>query len=309
LEERLNTIKHLASVAFYKLYDEFITHYPEVVKENPDEFKASCDSKVRQFKSHKNSIGFLAGYSCPMATLLCLSVCYTQRGFSGLPASEKFKAHNTWVLFKYLKEGDVGAIIERLKRVVEFADRQYARRLAKLEKMEHRSEDDQKEYRQMVRSGSIFRWQWSGDVVDANHARAIVEVSKLFPEVQFWLYTRTFDILGTLEDKSDNLMVWLSVDADNKENAEVAHASHPWTQKAVMQTRAEVTNEVICPEQNGKIEIEKACARCMICPSVTFKEKSLAFITDQDKKLPNRRKMRGGIMTHFNDREGLLQIN
>ena len=298
------------AVAFHKLYDEFVTQYPEIVKENPDEFKASCDSKVRQFKSHKNSIGFLAAYSCPMATLLCISVCYTQRGFSGLPNSERVKAQNTWVLFKYLIEGNVEAIVERLSRVVEVADNQYNRRLNKLEKMSERTADEQKEYRQMIRSGSLFRWQWSGDVVDANHARAIVEVTKAFPTVSFWLYTRTFNVLPTLADKGDNMQVWLSIDAENKEHGDAAHSSHPWTQRAVMQTKSEVTDEVVCPAQNNKLEVEKACARCMICPSVTFKEgRSLAFVTDEMEKKVGQRAMRGGIVDHFNEREGLLQIN
>jgi hypothetical protein len=60
-----------------------------------------------------------------------------------------------------------------------------------------------------------FRWHVSGDVWDEPmHARWIVEVCKLAPAVDFWIYTRTLAAVPSLVT-AFNLAVNVSADADN----------------------------------------------------------------------------------------------
>jgi hypothetical protein len=59
-----------------------------------------------------------------------------------------------------------------------------------------------------------FRWHVSGDVTSIRHAAWIVEVCRRAPDVNFWIYTRTLDVVGTLT-RARNLAVNASADKDN----------------------------------------------------------------------------------------------
>ena len=55
------------------LFQIFEAAFPDIVSEPPFLIQASEDSKVGQFKGHKNSVGFLAGYSCSWMTRLAIA--------------------------------------------------------------------------------------------------------------------------------------------------------------------------------------------------------------------------------------------
>ncbi len=59
-----------------------------------------------------------------------------------------------------------------------------------------------------------FRWHNSGDVMSPLHADFIAAVCGLSPDVNHWIYTRTFDCIDWLADVR-NLTLNISVDADN----------------------------------------------------------------------------------------------
>jgi hypothetical protein len=70
-----------------------------------------------------------------------------------------------------------------------------------------------------------FRWHVSGDVQSLVHARWIVEVCSLAPEVPFWIYTRTLRAVGTLR-RAPNLAVNVSADRENFTAASLAASAH-----------------------------------------------------------------------------------
>jgi hypothetical protein len=59
-----------------------------------------------------------------------------------------------------------------------------------------------------------FRWHVSGDVTSLRHARWILSVCRLAPDVNFWIYTRTLDAVHILT-QAQNLGVNVSVDRHN----------------------------------------------------------------------------------------------
>jgi hypothetical protein len=63
-----------------------------------------------------------------------------------------------------------------------------------------------------------FRWHVSGDVWNEMHAAWIVDVCKYTPQVPYWIYTRTLDVVATLR-RAANLAVNVSADPDNYEAA------------------------------------------------------------------------------------------
>lgn len=118
-----------------------------------------------------------------------------------------------------------------------------------------------------------FRLTYSGDVFSEEFARAIVTSCSKFPEVRFWMYTRSFDYVKTLV-KAPNLAVYLSIDPVNKStglqvfeqlkhqynNVALAHLGEP--------TDLPEYRFVGCPETFGKVvnTVQRgACAACRLC--------------------------------------------
>jgi len=66
-----------------------------------------------------------------------------------------------------------------------------------------------------------FRWHVSGDVTSIDHAEWIVAVCERAPDVPFWIYTRTLDVVGFLAG-TPNLALNISADRENLEAARTA---------------------------------------------------------------------------------------
>lgn len=70
-----------------------------------------------------------------------------------------------------------------------------------------------------------FRWHVSGDVMGARHASWIAHVATRSPDVQHWIYTKSFDVAGLLAN-APNLTVNLSADRDNYTEARAARDTY-----------------------------------------------------------------------------------
>jgi len=123
----------------------------------------------------------------------------------------------------------------------------------------------------------FYRITYSGDIVSREFAEALVEACTRFPEVKFWLYTRSFTKQYPYADilvKAPNLAVYLSLDPVNKleglevynrlkdkfNNIGLAHLSEP--------VNIDNVKFVPCPETYGKISNTAkrgACAACRLC--------------------------------------------
>ena len=243
----------------------FEAAFPDIVSEPPLLIRASEDSKVGQFKGHKNSVGFLAGYSCRWMTPFCYGECYTERGQAGMDIARTFRAENTWALFAYLLAGDCEGLTQNFSTLIQKSVDQYHRRLAKTE--------DAKERRALESAGSMWRWMWSGDLVDATHAMAVRDSTAMHPDTTAWIYTRSFHLLQFLEPVPSNLTVWLSEDRDNTQQADRFASQFPWVRRTTLNPEESVPSTgVICPENTGKYPVIGACARCKICSHSTADE-------------------------------------
>ena len=274
-------MRNLPLLALSTLYEQFVKDYPQIVAESPTDLKASCDSKIGLWKDHKNSVGFLAGYSCPAATAFCITMCYTLFGQAAMDSSDRAKARNTWVLLMHLIDGNIEGLVEQFKRLIQFSVDQHERKIVNLKKARQRStfsvwshnsrrgvfsDRDETLLRRMVKQGPLWRWHWSGDVISEDHAVAIVEASCAFPDVEMAIYTRSFHLLDLLSARPDNLIVWLSGDPANLDQLREAHKAHPWARLATIKDPDDITDsDFVCPEHTGKFELKSACAKCRIC--------------------------------------------
>jgi hypothetical protein len=127
----------------------------------------------------------------------------------------------------------------------------------------------------------FFRLTYSGDVFSDTFAKALVTACNKFPEVKFWLYTRSFQFVPILV-RANNLAVYLSIDPVNKQtglklyntlkveynNIGLAHLDEPKDIKDI--------KFVKCPETHGVISNNSdrgACSVCKLCFTYTDKIK------------------------------------
>lgn len=125
----------------------------------------------------------------------------------------------------------------------------------------------------------LFRIHWDGDFFSRDYALAWRYVVMAYPEVTFWVYTRSFrepvNVLDLITGL-DNLTVYLSADSDNVEDAREMQKRFPSVHLAIL---ARTFNDAKgmtngnkayrCPEIDRRIPLitEKgsACARCGVC--------------------------------------------
>lgn len=121
------------------------------------------------------------------------------------------------------------------------------------------------------RSAWFVRMHYSGDFFSADYARAWADVINEFPEVRFWVYTRSHDMVQFLVD-CKNLTVFMSVDPVNKDQCLAIYEQYrdkPNLGLAWLGPDAPVDHRwVVCPETSGVVKNTKdqgACARCRLC--------------------------------------------
>lgn len=207
-----------------------------------------------------NAFGLPSGveYSCPGATSVCSRVCYAGKLERIFPAMRKVMLAN-WEAIRDASYWDMRAMLANM--IAEFV-----------------ADCDRRD------AFPAFRIHHDGDFFSRDYAQAWADTCRAFPNVQFWVYTRSFtpginvtDILADIQ----NLTVYLSVDADNERYAQTIIAEHPGILIAVLAQTADSAADMVkdiresnrpgaaCPEVIKRIPLitDKggACFTCGLC--------------------------------------------
>ena len=130
----------------------------------------------------------------------------------------------------------------------------------------------------------VWRWFWDGDIPNEEFARAMRQQAMARPHVQFWVYTRNFEVAPLLLHK-DNLTVYLSVDRFNVDAAIPLWERYMFLKYAFCGDSWEETEDLArrfprersgprCPEITGNIPLivwdeqgtgRGACVECGMC--------------------------------------------
>ncbi len=210
-----------------------------------------------------NSFGLPSGvaFSCPGATSFCEKICYAGKLEKIYKGVRNILTDN-WNL---LKDATAFEMVELLnKMIAEFV-----------------AETD-KQIAKGVKASYDFRIHWDGDFFSREYAIAWASVIRVYPEVTFWAYTRSFtgpvnvvDILAGIP----NLVLYLSADPININEAnEVASQYSGVFIATVADTFADAKATIVdnarktypCPENGGRIPLisvkGSACITCGVCP-------------------------------------------
>jgi hypothetical protein len=223
------------------------------------QLKPSADRKVWAYKNQKNTFGLLPGPegTCPGATLGpggCRTVistggakgrpdCYVYRMMSIYKGVRGVLEHNTDLLMNATHEEQVTLLNEEFKR-----------------------------FKQVHKNGSMcadkYRLHWSGDIFDRQYAESIRAALITNQDIQFWTYTRTFDVIDVFKDV-DNLRLYLSLDACNVDEGLKVYENEKWDKLHLcyMGDNPPDLEEsfVGCPVDSGQLALEGACQSCKLC--------------------------------------------
>jgi ferredoxin len=141
-----------------------------------------------------NTFGLPAGkdFSCPGQTPTCAKVCYAGKLEKIYKGVRDVLLHN-WNL---LKDADRMEMYSLLSDMIADFKKDCVKRNAKM----------------------LFRIHWDGDFFSDEYAHAWRLVIEEQPDIQFWVYTRVPSAARILKG-IDNLSLYFSTDADNKEVA------------------------------------------------------------------------------------------
>jgi Gene product 88 len=224
--------------------------------------KLSTDRKTANLASPNgktpkiaNAFGLPSGrdYSCPGQTSICEKVCYAgklEKIYKGF-ANVMLENWNTITgMAHWERVIALGALIDGFEKECE----------------KHGAE-------------KYFRIHHDGDFYSRSYAASWASVIRNHPNVTFWVYTRSFDVVDILAD-IPNLNLYLSVDNDNIEAAKKIYADYPTVRLAYLAQTADEAKETLremtgkvgaaCPEVIKRIPLitEKggACMTCRLCP-------------------------------------------
>jgi hypothetical protein len=232
-----------------------------MLKRSKDRKTANLANRAGKQPLIANAFGLPAGraYSCPGATSVCEAVCYAGKLEKVFPSMRALLEHN----WQHLKDASYPAMVWLLNTMIR----------------EFSAECDKRN------ADKAFRIHWDGDFFSRTYASAWAAVVRRNPDVTFWVYTRSFtNSLNVIDLIADipNLAVYLSVDHDNEEWAEVILAEYPDVMIAALSDTMDNAAEVIrnvrpdnrpgakCPELIGAIPLIDlkggACFSCQLCP-------------------------------------------
>lgn len=220
----------------------------------------------------KNAFSLPSGkaFSCPGATEVCETVCYAGKLERQYPGVRNLVLHN-WNLLKDSTRKEMTDLL--CSMIGDFVT------------------DCEKKS-----APKVFRWHADGDIFSDAYAQALADTCRSFPDVQFWIYTRTLWAAPYLHGIS-NLSVYLSVDSENKEEALMVKDVYPNIRLAYLSDSFENGKEfmlaetgkpgAICPENAKRIPLitEKGGA-CLSCGLCVYGKADIRF----SSKVPKRRK-------------------
>ncbi len=191
-------------------------------------------------------------YTCPGATSYCEDICYAGKLETMYPSFRAAVLHN----LEQLKNGNMVELLTvMIQEFVEECDRKNAPKL--------------------------FRIHADGDYFHPEYVSAWIAVMQLFPDVQFWSYTRVVSAAIAIHNAQlTNHALYFSADKDNIGIAKVM-AARGILIAVVGDTFDEAQSlfpSFKCPENRKSIPListkGSACARCGIC---IIGRKSVAF--------------------------------
>jgi hypothetical protein len=205
-----------------------------------------------------NAFGMASGkaYSCPGATSVCESVCYAgklERLFPGMRAM-MLANYNAVVNATYAE------LVEALSDMIDGFRADCVKRDAEM----------------------AFRIHHDGDFLNRTYASAWAKVIRKNPDIQFWVYTRSFipgaNVIDIIAD-IPNLAVYLSVDSDNSQYVRAIIDEYPSVRIALLaNTMADGAIAISefrdrpgakCPENVKRIPLIStnggACYSCHLC--------------------------------------------
>jgi len=209
-----------------------------------------------------NTFGLPSGksYSCPGATSVCEKICYAgklEKVFKGVKAV----LLTNWEQLKDANQQQMEALIYQM--IDEFekdCDKKNAKKL--------------------------FRIHWDGDFFSDTYTMAWKNVILAFPQIQFWVYTRS-DFAVPILTGIDNLALYFSTDDDNWQLAselkktngvKLAYLANNFAMGKERMLSITVKSAIPCPENNKKIPLisEKGSA-CVTCSQCVFARNDILF--------------------------------
>lgn len=219
------------------------------------------NGKTKFYKSHNNTVGLMFGRpaqggTCPGSTLGCggcLEVkdgrknmtCYMKKLVIAYPALGPTLTGNTDLLVGKTES----QMVEVLTATVEAFKKKDKGR------------------------APFFRLHYSGDFFSKTYAQAWTKVIRAYPDIHFWTYTRSIDLVPFLVG-IPNFSVYISSDPVNREKAIKMYQKYEKTHKNLGICMMSDTEEipgikfVTCPETSGKLKNTPergACAKCRMC--------------------------------------------
>ena len=236
-------------------------------------FRSSTDRKTAPYARHHkgkgpngaaplaNAFGLPAGpdYACEHATEWCWpGTCYANK-LEMFPGVKNLLLHN-WSVFQRHQHNLWGLSTAMNPMLDAFEAECQKRDVAK-----------------------VFRWFWDGDIPSGMFARAMRLQALDRPDVQFWVYTRNYEVVPWLLYRP-NLTVYFSVDRYNVDHAmnlninsllKFAFCGDSWEETEELAALFEGERKgPRCPELTGKIPLvvwdeqgtgRGACVECGMC--------------------------------------------
>lgn len=124
-----------------------------------------------------------------------------------------------------------------------------------------------------------YRIHWAGDIPNTNYAKALAQSMKENDHIDFWTYTRTFEVLKYFADLT-NCILYVSADADNIHKAEAAYEPYKdnprigWCYLSKEKPAGQGLQD--CLVDSGQLKLEGACHECRRClqgKPIWFKQK------------------------------------
>lgn len=241
--------------------------------------KPSLNIKTKFYTSQKNTYGTMCGPEPEGTCVMCtngeegcwsfdnsLKTCYVYTLIKIRPKLKAALIHNTQVL-KGCKTKD---------KMVEVLAEEFER----FNKKENKIGNKEKYYRLL----------WSGDIFSKEYAEAIAEAVSKYPDIKFWIYTRSLFAVPLLKN-IDNLIVFISSDpinlynclkiylendGNNDNNIRISYMSKTNNFSENVEKLSKIDNSlnvvkdlnlVPCPVDSSIIDINMGCSRCRQCIS------------------------------------------
>jgi hypothetical protein len=212
--------------------------------------------------SMANTFGLPSGkaFSCPGATSVCETICYAGKLEKVFKGVRNVLVSNYEQLLNADFTGKTMLLAEMIQDFVAECEKRNAEKL--------------------------FRIHWDGDFFNEEYTRAWAVVIRMFPDVQFWAYTRS-DFAVPMLINIPNLALYFSADSANKTLAwelkrkygvKLAYLAKDFATGKSDFNEQQDKSAVPCPENNRKLAMisEKGSA-CVTCSQCVFARNDILF--------------------------------